>query len=152
MNNVDCSSIPGHWTQLSLISSLSSPLSCSTHLSSIPPFYSDFMYHHAPLPLLFLSVCSFYLFSVSLSSIETFHYISVLFFELFLSLPLSLTLFFLPPSLFLCESIKKLFTVIFFFPAWAWAECLADLWGAPMLATVAAAVSIFPHYLPYTSM
>lgn len=138
MNNAGCCSVPGHWTQLSAY-----PSSIYSHSL----FYYNtpiFMYHHAsPLPL-----CPQFVF---VPRFPVIHFISsrCVCPRLIASPLLPATLFFRLPSLFLCESIKKLFTVIFLFllplPApTAWprvSECSAD-W---LSATPAAAASIFPH-------
>lgn len=96
MNNVDCSSIPGHWTQQTL-SLFSHPFLLFTLTLCI-------------LTLLFLSVSTSYLLSVSLSSISTFLYTSLssssssVFFPPRLPLPDP----FLSPSLFVPLSVKAL--------------------------------------------
>lgn len=142
MNNAGRCSVPGHWTQLSAY-----PSSISSHSL----FYYNtpiFMYHHAsPLPL-----CPQFVFVPHFPVIH-FIYSLRLLPRLIASSLLPATFFFRLPSLFLCESIKKLFTVIFLLlllllpPPTVWArvsECSAD-W---LSATAAAAASIFPHEVP----
>lgn len=70
------------------------------------------------------------------------------------ALPLSLSPWPFSFCLPLCSSVKALrnYSQWFFSPAWAWSECLAELWAAPAWATAPAAASIFTYYLSCTSM
>lgn len=114
MNNVVCSRIPGHRTQLAPQSSLPSPLSCSAHLWSIPSFllwlYVPSRSSASPLPL-----CLPLLFVVCLMIIH-FNF-SLCPLPLAVSFPPS------PPCPFsfglpLCSSVKALrnYSQWFFFP------------------------------------
>lgn len=87
----------------------------------MPPSYCDFMYHHVSPPLLFLFV------SVLICSLSHYHPFQLLTVSVLLA-PLPLPEHSPTTSLFLCESIKTLFTVIFIFsfsPPLPWFELSA---------------------------
>lgn len=140
MNNAECSRIPGHRTQLSL--------------SPLPPFmFSPSFIHSSFFTLTLCIIMLLWLSSSSLSAVFICSLSHCHPFQLFtLSLSSSSSSFFfasLSPWPFsfclpLCSSVKALRNYSQWFfppPVWAWAECLADSWGAPMSATVAAASS-----------
>lgn len=145
MNNAGCCSVPGHWTQLSAHPSSAANRSFQTKQNK----------KKKKKPLLSLCIITLLLFpsAHSLFLFPAIHSISSLCLcpRLIASLLLSATRFSRLPSLFPCESIRKLFTVIFLRllllpppPPTAGArvsKCSAD-W---LSAAAAAAASIFPH-------
>ena len=166
MNNVDCSGIPGRWTRaLPPSPPPPPPFMCSPSFIHSSFLLWLYVSSRSSLPLsAFSSSLVFYLFSVSPSSILTFHYVSVLLpvllsLSLSPSLSLSLPDPLLSASLF-CSSVKALRNYSHWFPGlglrwvlgWFVRSTKVSVGGCCCCCCCCCCECISPHYLLHTSM